>query len=192
MDTPSLDLDFSGIPKVACGSLSRVQTQPTDNHIDSYNEESGLEMQYSTQRREATIESKEISSILNLPSKDEERMLLDIKDFPLNENFCSSRLSEPRSALHLEAIKRHRNLLSKPWVKQLKYCIHALRSCLKNLFPFREDSCFKDRLEIILQEISSSLISFSLENCDSRKFLFDITSSSIRGSCCPHMHCIVS
>ena len=118
LDTPSLDLGFSGILKVAYDSLSPIETQPNDNNIDSYKEEDGLKVQHPTQRREATIEPKEISSILNLPSKDEESLLLDLKNFHLDEKFFSSMLSEPRITLHLEAIKRHRNLLSKSCVQK--------------------------------------------------------------------------
>ena len=62
---------FSGVPKVVCNSLSPVETQTNDNRIDSCKEEVGLKVQHPTKKREAKIESKEISSVINLLSKEE-------------------------------------------------------------------------------------------------------------------------
>ena len=64
-------------------------------------------------------------SQLKLPSDGKEELMMDLKDFPLDGRFCSSSSKTSRSILHSEAVKRHRDLLSKHDVEELRDYILA-------------------------------------------------------------------
>ena len=111
-----LNMDFSCFPSSLIESLSPMDNLPNDYHTISMTEVDGLKVQDSSAKVMKDVPTLKIQSKLELPSQGKEKLILDLEELPLDGKFCSESPKETKSVMHIEAVKRHRDLLSK--------CIH--------------------------------------------------------------------
>ena len=57
--------------------------------------------------------------MVKLLSKEGEDIWLDLKELLLDGKFCSENIKKPKSIMHLEVMKRHKDLLSKCMTPEL-------------------------------------------------------------------------
>ena len=104
-----LDMDFSCMPKALSVSLTHIEPVPNEDHSIHIIDDSDLKV-CTPVEPEIRID---VTSIVQLPSKEGEEIWLDLKELLLDGKFCSENIKKPKSIMHLEVMKRHKDLLSK-------------------------------------------------------------------------------